>query len=353
MLAIASLVLALGGDPPEIPPSVPAADYRLEWEAPPGCPDAATIERRVAALTAGRPPGEGTLAVHGRVVVGDGLHTLTLRTTLRGHTGIRQLSSTLCGELAETVALVVAVSLDPSLSVATPPASTPAPAPSPEPRDGPVPDAPVPDPAPLDPAIEPVEPPPPSPARAGAPPLEDREAPPPEDRERPVAPPRLLLRGGLGPELGALPGPTAALRLTVGLRWPRAQLLLAATYLTPRRAEGPGTSAALYQQGMVALLGCGRWSRGAWSVPVCGGLEAGGLRADGRRLQRPRAVVGPWLGPMASVGLTYALRRLGLWLDLEGVARGIATRVVVDDALAFRPSVGSWRTIAGIEFSWR
>lgn len=342
MIAIVSVVLALASTAPEPAPPLPAAEVRLGWSAPEGCPDAEAIRARIAALTAGRPDGVGTLEIDASVVAQPDGYALRLATTLRGESGLRELSSTECSTLADTVALVAAISLDPGLAT-----------------DSPGPDEPPSEPTVLEPRL--VEPPSTPPDEPAAAPVEtvDPTRPTKEsgprlmDRAPRVPAPGLLLRGGLGPELGALPGPSAALRMSVGVAWPRVRLLLAATYLAPRRAEGPGDTAALYQQGSVALLGCGRFGRGAWSLPACAGIEAGGLRADGRGLQTPGTVVGPWLGPAASVGVIRTLRRGGLWLELEGVARSVATRVVIDDTLAFRPSVGSLRLLAGFEFQWR
>lgn len=348
MLAAVPVVLALHAAPAEPLefPSPPAGDYRLTWSAPEGCPDAATIEARIAALTEGRRKGEGTLEVQGEVRELEDRFALRLTTSLRGITGTRELTTRTCAELGESVALVVAISLDPALAgpVSVPEPEGPDDATHDEPND-------------LDPferqAPEPIAP---DDGETlsdddleGMEPAPDRVA----DDRRPVAGTGVLLRAGLGPELGALPGPTAALRLAVGMHWPHARVLLEGTYLTPRRADGPGGSAALYQQGTVAALGCARLGPRPWSVPLCGGIEAGGLRADGRGLRTPNTVLGPWLGPVARVGALREIGPVGLWLELEGVARVIATRVVIDQQLAFRPSVGSLRLLAGFEIGWR
>lgn len=347
MLAASIVVLALASAPAEPEPlpatERPPAEYELRWSAPAGCPDASAVEARIAALTQGRPDGEGTLEVEGEIEgEGEG-YTLRLSTSLRGTTGTRELSARACSDLAESAALVVAVTLDPALAGA----ST-----EPEPVE----------PEPVEPSATGGVPEPMASAATGERVVEAESsdesaapAPPPDHLEaRPAIPrPSVLLRGGVGPELGALPGLTAALRLGVGLHWSHARLLLLGTYLAPRRAEGPGDSAALYQQGMVSVLTCARISQGPWSLPVCGGVEVGLLRADGRSLPTPRTVSGPWLGPVARVGVARSLGRVGLWLELEGVARAVGTRVVVDQTLAFRPSVGSLRALAGFEIAWR
>ncbi len=343
MALVLPFALMLGGSSPE-PSLPPPADIRLQWRAPDDCPDAAAIEARVAQLTEGRPDGVGTLDVSGMVTADEGRYHLTLTTSHRGRTGVRELSSAYCNELAETVALVVAVSMEPALATEheVPPSR-------PEPATELVP--------------EPTGEAPPDISEGSAdlrsePPVEavrdDSVLPASRAERRPRIPsPQPLVRAGLGPELGALPGVTAAVRVAVGIGWPRARVMLEATYLTPRRAEGPGGSAGLYQQGTASLLGCGRLATGPWSFPLCGGLEAGGLRVDGRGLQTPRSRVGPWLGPLARAGVVRSFGRAGLWLDLEGVARGVATRVVVNETLAFRPAIGSLRLLAGFEYSWR
>ncbi|MCA9656216.1 MAG: hypothetical protein KC501_40300, partial [Myxococcales bacterium] len=203
MIAALTVVLALGSAPAELDPplrsELPPADYALQWSAPAGCPDAAAVEARIAALTAGRPEGEGTLEVEGTVSAFEGGFSLRLTTSLRGRTGTRELSARACDDLADSAALVVAVTLDPALSGSG--------ADEPEPESTPDEDG-VPDPEPTPEPAGPRS----TPERHEAPAVEDRPA--ERTEPRPSLPrPGLLLRGGLGPELGALPGVTAALRL--------------------------------------------------------------------------------------------------------------------------------------------
>ncbi|MEM7152518.1 MAG: hypothetical protein AAF799_06740 [Myxococcota bacterium] len=338
MLLTSALWLAFGGQPiePEIvPPDPPAADYVLDWEAPASCPDASTIEARVAALTAGQEHGEGTLEIVGRVQEQGAGFVLTLTTTLRETSGERQLQSTRCAELAETVALVVAVSLDPTVSGSAPRKD--------ETEES---EAGVPDPSEEAQAEEPQEV---RPSRTTS------STPERSERRRPARRwnrPGPILRAGVGPEWGALPGITAGLRLAIGMGWPSLRVMVVGSYLTPRRDEGPPPSAALHQQGMVGVLGCGVPRVGAWAWPLCAGIEAGGVRIDGRGLQQPRTFVGPWLGPVASAGVVRRVGRVGLWLDVEGVVRGVATQVFISESLIFRPRAGSLRALAGVEISW-
>ncbi len=331
------------------PPAPPAADYALTWDAPAQCPDRAEIERRISALTAGREDGEGTLVVDAVVSSTDTGFALAITTTLRGETGRREVSSSTCESLADTLALVVAVSLDPAVDGRSGPAPDPEPAVADPPTDGdetlpPPPEAGGPDPIAEAATLEITREPTP---HTSAPTETSTRG------SRSVPGPGMLLRLGLGPEIGALPGVSAAIRVGVGLAWTHARVLAVGTYLTPRRTVGPDDATARYQQGMAALIGCGRLVREAWSVPLCAGVEAGGLRAVGLGGGASGRALGPWLGPLGRVGVARELATGALWLDAEAVGRGVGTRVSVDEDLVFRPSAVSLRVLAGFEISWR
>ncbi len=326
-------------------PEPPPADYALRWEAPAGCPDATTVEARIAAMTSGRPEGRDTLQVDATISEGDDGFALVLTTTLRGEAEIRRVNSGRCDSLVDTVTLVVAVSLDPVLGGVRHTVPEPTPAAVAQRPATEHPGA-----APLLLGSE-VMTPRPGEALGRDSPGRRILAPQRDSPERRILAPQLVLRAGLGPEFGALPTATLGTRLAVGVGWAHVRILAAGTFLVPRRSEGPEDTASLVQMGTGALIGCGRGVWGRWSMPACLGVEAGGMRATSRGLPIARTAGGPWVGPLASLGVLRKWRRVGAWADLEVVGRAVATRVIIDHNVAFSPAAVSARLWAGIEVS--
>lgn len=332
-----ALWVGMAGPVDAAPEDRPPAEYRLDWQAPPECPTLEEIEAQVGALTEGQLAGEGTMVVRGVVQHDDaGPYRLELTTTVGEREAVRELEASECVDLGQAVALVVAVTLVPSLEEGPPPEPKPEPKPEPEP-EAVEPQTPV--------VAERVETPQPRPS---PPPREE----PPAQSRRPITPPRVLLRAGLGLDVGGAPTPTLASRLAVGAAWTHLRVAIEGTHLVPQRADGPGTADGLVQQGTVGLVGCGAFAWRAWSLPICGGVEAGFLRADSRGLTPRRSAGGVVVTPMARIGAVRHWRHVGLWLDAEGLVRGVSTRVVLAENEIFRPAPASVRFLAGIEFRW-
>lgn len=295
----------------------PPRGSAVEWQAPPACPDRRALADAITARL-GREPTPDELSLVGRVERdGAGQYHLELRLTVDGHTQTRRLTTRRCAALVDAAALLVALALDPD---AGDPERIPGPELAPEfPPDV------APDLAPT--ATEPAEPPEPvDPARLvePLPGLDSGPAapiPPPD----PVAPPPRRRLGGLvrlsgGLELGALPGATAGVELAVGVLWPRARLEFHAVYLTPQTAtRSPhAVSVSLLAAG---ARGCARLGRGRFEFPLCGGLELGGLRGEGRG-PGARAATGLWAAALASAGAAWRFhRRFSLGLTAQGLAR--------------------------------
>jgi hypothetical protein len=341
-------------------PEPPAADD-IQWRVPPGCPDRDALLDGIARRR-GKPlePGQARVVARARVQ-GPQRYRLDLELEVAGRRDARVLHARTCTALVDGVALVVALAVDGDPG--TPPATAPdlgvpqggALEPSdPEALAEPaepataaseaVPAPVVPEALAPEPEALPPEPALPEPA-ADAPPAASPPA--PRSRRRPGG---FLRLHGLG-EVGALPGPSGGVGLAGGLLWRWFRLELHAGYLAPRVFDHPDLRArvSLFTFG---ALGCARLGRGRLEVPLCLGLEAGGLPAVA---DSGRAVVGRWLA--AGGGLGAAVRvhpRVALWAFLHGLAafqRGtLALREPDGDLrVLYDPGIGSARLALGVE----
>jgi hypothetical protein len=318
----------------------PAAVDDVTWSAPDGCPDreallAAVAARRSGPLVAGqaRIVGRTTLAAPRR-------YRLELELEVRGRRDDRVLVAHTCSALVDAAALVIALAVDGEAG-----ATATAPEPAPEPTSEPASETPTSEPASETPTSEPASETVPAP-----PPQPQIETPTP----RPVAvtsrwrPGGLLRVHGLG-ELGALPGASGGVGLAGGLLWRWFRLELTATWLAPRTIERHDVRlrTSLFA---AAALGCARPAVGRVELPVCLGLEVGGLPgiADTGR------ALGRWFAGVASVGAAVRLHpRIALWASLYGLlAFQRGTFVVRDpgpERSVFDPGLGSGRLALGVE----
>lgn len=336
-------------------PPQPADD--VQWFAPPGCPDrdallAGIARRRGQALA----PGQARVIARA-IAVGPRRYRLDLELDVGGRHEARVLTARTCTALVDALALRIALALDAS--------AREAPADPPDPADPPAvsPTAPV-DP-PVPPAVSPVSPadPPLSPAVSPLPPTSPpgppvpalEFAPLPPTPTRPGAVPGGFLRlHGLG-ELGALPGPTGGVGLAGGLLWPRFRLELDASYLAPRALDRPQARvrASLFAG---AVLGCARLGRGVLELPLCGGLELGGMPGAGQGPGVRATALGRWLA--VTVGLGAAVRvhpRIHLWTAVQGLFAVQRSTFVLRDPelILFDPGVVSARLALGVELRLR
>ncbi len=327
------------------PPAFPLEG--VQWSAPAGCPDQvallAGITRRL-----GRPLAPGELAITARVVRSGPRWALQLRLVAGDRSERRELSADSCAPLVDATALLVVHAI---AAAANEPAG--------EPRVEPVAREELPpgvvtsEPVATD---EPVAAPPPA-----APPRDEPVEPPvvsptPLPAPRPRGP-GVLLRVHGGAELGAVPGITGAVGLGVGLLWKHLRLEARGTFVAPRSATKAGTeiSAALFAGSLHACL---RPRRGALELPLCGGLEAGGMRGAASGPTADQAGVVPWLGVVLGAGLSWRLRpRLALWSALELVGGVVRPNFVLRDpgdaVELFHPSPVSGRLLFGLELRLR
>lgn len=324
-------------------PAVAPARFEsvFEWRAPPGCPRAVQVRRSIERRLGHEWTGE-SLRARGEVeAAADGYgYTLRLDTERDGLVDSRTMHAAGCDALADAAALVVALSVDP-VEVARRIAADRVDEPSP---------------IPVRPA-EPVEvevevedrPTPPTGPVASMVPAADGPAEP--ERARTL---RVLGWLALGPEVGALPGPTGAATLGLALHWPRLRIELGGIATVPRvRSTGLGDVRVLL--GGLDVRACGVLPQGLRvSVMLCGVIEAGVLRGDGRRAPRARTAVAPTVGLGPGVGLRVPVaRRIALRGQVELVAAALRPRFEVrdpgDPQTIFVPSAVSGRAFLGVE----
>lgn len=179
--------------------------------------------------------------------------------------------------------------------------------------------------------------------------------------EPPTPRPRRAIGGFVrvqgGPEIGALPRVTGAVGLAVGLLWRRARLELHGVYVAPRTAV---TTHGELRVSLVAasVLGCARPGRGRVEVPLCGGLELGGMRGAARDVPDARTTTVPWLAAVAGAGVAVRLgERLSLWGALQlfvGLVQpGFEVRDPGPAVRLFVPAPASGRLLFGVELRLR
>lgn len=326
------------------PPVLPVED--VQWSAPAGCPDRAALLAGVTRRL-GRPLAPGELALDARVARSGPRWALRLQLVAGDRSERRELSADACAPLVDATALLVvhalaaatreaprAEELEPGVGEVLPPGVV---ASEPLASDGPG-----------------------EPIAAGPPPSEPGEEPGEEPLAAvspPPAPgprgPGLLLRVHGGAELGAVPGISGAVGLGVGLLWPRLRLEARGSFVAPRSATKAGTeiSASLFAGSLHACL---RPGRGALELPVCAGVEAGGMRGAASGPGANQAGVVPWLAVVLGAGASWRLRpRLALWSALELVGGAVRPNFVLrdggDTVGLFRPSPVSGRLLVGLE----
>jgi hypothetical protein len=258
---------------------------------------------QVDSLLAGGTAAHGNVQVDLRVAsVKDGHWRLDA--TIRGPHGAgqRSLDAADCRELADAAALIAAIALRPDLARA-PPAE---------------PDAPV-----------FVVPPPPGVVSAAAEPAVDQpvrfsapvaDVAPPLVTRRPD-PLRWPLGVRIGAGLGALPGVTAVLRLSAGVRRRRWGVELTQSFWLPRdfpAGGDPHVGGKLWLWA-AGLRGCGIAGPARVEVPLCAGIEAGTMVGRGiGDLAVVHDVTSAWVAASAGPGLRIRVaRRLAVTLGID------------------------------------
>jgi hypothetical protein len=311
----------------------------LEWIAPAAeCPRVAAVEGMVVRL-AGRLPEPDELAVEATVVPGDVTGwTLHLVAETDGQRTERRIDGDTCDALAKATAIIVAVALDPVGTAAAVDELAFA--------------AGIPD-APSSGATDPTPAPAP-PSTSG-----EREL---DVRRNANEPRRVRALGGLGAGLvvATVPsvsgGPVAAVGLGIG----RFRVEARGGYWAPRLVElRPGVGARV-QGGAAGVHGCGEPDGVSVSWPLCVGIEAGGLQADGVGVANETTARFVWRAAVLSAGLRWwVARRVALRTDLELAIPFSVARVILGPPTVEAPVVlhatapVSPRLVFGVEFGGR
>ncbi|HWB76800.1 MAG TPA: hypothetical protein VG755_17660 [Nannocystaceae bacterium] len=301
--------------------AVRIASAAVQWEAPPGCPDDAALESRIAALV-----GDPTIVTPATAKVkqvGD-RYEVELVTWIDGGSQRRELAATSCEALADAVAVVIAVALDPVEAAETPR------------------------------IVEATE--------VAAVGITTTRTPTPALPERVRAPKSplyfgLALAGGYGSGIAPSGHGIVHVGLALGRR---AWSIELDARVWPRREFVRGDPAVRTRVtlGTVGLLGCGKGVFGRVELPVCAGVEVGGLRARGPELvgdAAPRNF--PWIAPRARIGLRVLLGRgVGIWTAAEGAVplaqSELHVGVGADDRIVWSTQPASLRVMLGLDFRW-
>jgi hypothetical protein len=295
----------------------PGAGERLElqWEAPPECPPRAMVRERIGELVGAELVGQtvGDLRVVASARVGnDGIWTAELELWSRGEVRHRTIPRGRdCAEVAEAVAVVVAIAIDPGVLARV----------ESEAEDSDDPEAStVPEPVEIDARVESetaIE------TESDAQ-MQPEEEPPSmlEIVPREPGPPRSPLRerlramvavmGGVG--YGALPGATGSLGGDVGLLLPRVRVTASASWWFRTRLAVQDATVE-FGQWSAALRGCPVFDVAPrLELLACVGVEAGQtlVRTDGLREDRRRA--DPWVAGLVAPMLAVVPTR---WLAIR------------------------------------
>lgn len=291
----------------------------VRWEAPPGCPDEASVKSQIAALLARAPSRTGQAPqVNLRVeALPGGRWRLDATILGREGQGRRSLEGDRCEALAEAAALLTAIAAAPELQQTGPAGPLPeqapgspvqeapgAPAASPGAPRGPTgQEAPRgqgagqgtpgtragPKPAPASQAAGPEQAPSWEPGAGGElePELPDgsgrEHQPGASTPHRPKVPMKATLGLGAGIGAGALPGVSALLRAAVGVRGRRWAVALTQSFWLPRDLPAAGDPDVGGRMWLAAtgVQGCGIVGKGRVEAPLCAGVAAGVLRGRG------------------------------------------------------------------------
>jgi hypothetical protein len=312
----------------------------IVWDAPQGCPAPDLVRERVIA-NLGRPLVDGevraTLAVRKkrrRWIV-----TMTVQLG-DAAPGTRTLEAGSCAELAESAALILALTIDPYAG--EPIATTAAPEPEPE-------------------TIEIFEP-----AVAGE--ASDSEIPPVpnltrrhvDDPDREPAPPKpvaIRARALVGGDLGSLPGAAsgwgAAAEVSLG-PW---SIDAGVEQFAEQRTELPGSMpsvGAIVGLTAVDVRGCYAGGSQPWRAGGCIGADAAVTRSVGFGFDVPvpRSTVGGGL----QFGAMWAVRVLGpvgIRADLTATWQMARTVLTTGEGeVIHNPDILVWRAFAGVEAAW-
>lgn len=310
--------------------SGPAA-VELRWDAPPQCPDAATVAARVAEYTAGAEP-EAPLVIDAKVEPIGARWRLSL-VVVRGETREeRELEDAACEGLAESAAVLVAIAIAPERM-----------------RDTRLDDTPR-----IDEPPRVIEAPPPQPE---PPPSAAMPAPTPAPTPRRREPLHVSLRASGGASLGWLPlGGDVALAVAMYWRWLRLEIVGAYGPRRPVRFDDLRFAGADVSGWAIGARACGVLHPTRWlDLPLCGGIEAGQIIGVPVRLVAGREGRPAWAAGVIAPALRFVVHpRVALWLSPELLIPFTRAQLrIVDEGPLFASAPAGARLHAGIELRFR
>jgi hypothetical protein len=289
------------------------------WAAPDACPSA---ERGWAGLDALLGESARTRGADVRIEPIEGERW---RATVRLGEAERVIEGRDCVALTSAIAVVIAVSLDPVTVI--------------EQHEVPIETPQIPD-APIVAVDAPI---------ADVPPVEPIDVEPPPQRREPL---RHILRGGVMVGWSAIPAVSGGPQLGYAFGRARWRVEALATYAIPRTLAYADGAGGRFQSWMLGVHGCGVLGQGV-SVPLCAGVEGGGVRGRGRRVVDEKVPVAPVLQAVASASLVIAVRpRLGIRVGADLLVALLRPKFHVGEraALLEAPQVGGR---VGASLEWR
>lgn len=307
------------------------AEVELSWQAPEACPAEEVVLERVQGLL-GRPLAaaeEPAVRVTATVTETPAGLELSLRTQTEEGTGERRMSGQTCEVLVDAAALVVAMALDPSLGL------------------GPEPEEPEPEPA--------SEPPPPCVEPETRPKTEESTEPEPEPEPEPPSTSDSPLAGtvrfaGVG-SLGPLPTVAPGFEVVAGLLRRHARAELGLDYYFGRQIDQEGGGGAEIQLWTVTARGCWAPAVSIVELPICGGVQVGPMRGEGRGVAVPASTRLPWVAVEAGGAVVIrGLPLVDVWIGADFVAPLTRPGFSFDDrGLVHRSAVVGGEAAAGLE----
>jgi hypothetical protein len=307
----------------------------MTWEAPAECPHVEDVVARVHALAPGVLAEPSSARVVASVRSVEARYEVEVRVLAGDDEFRRAFVGDSCDEVANAVALVVAVLLDPVSSateVRTQPTADVSPTPVIET---------VPLPPPTPPVTQPIE--------DRAPALEPVES-PRRSSPRVRAGLRVAGGGGYGPTNAGF-GELGATAAVIGARW-RAEL--GGVWIPSRVLRADGELGGRFDGWRIAARGCFVPQVGArdrLELPLCPGFELGQVR--GRGLDELPVVLTasfPWVAVALGQGLWFApIERLAIGVDLQLAVPLRGGRFLVETVEIQRIAPVSVRGLAGIE----
>ena len=268
----------------------------LEWDAPPACPDASFVRRRIETLVQGPLTVPRTVVAHGKIdTAEDGRFHLALKVRTGDVADAREIDAVSCATLAEGFAVVVALAIAPPKSAAI--------------EESPLEESPL-----EEPARGEKSPLPSSPVDAVTP--SPKESPPstrPSPSQKLPGRPSIELGVGGAVVWGPLPKPSAGVLASAGARIDRFRVGIqgiVAFGQSPQFDRGASAAIDMIEGGAFAAY---MLPFDIFALGPCANIEATYVRVEGSGVRDPRASSTVWATPV--LGGRFEARP-GRWLGV-------------------------------------